>query len=136
MDKIVKQGNKIEIVVETNDADSILYFIINSKGKIQSTEELKINEDKVVINITSEESKKLKVGANSIKIFAISNSVLKPDFYESSFLVSEINLEEPKMTVDSSDIKSENNYDIWIVGIIVIAITISITAYLKIQSKP
>ena len=96
MDKIVKQGNKIEIVVETNDADSILYFIINSKGKIQSTEELKINEDKVVINITSEESKKLKVGANSIKIFAISNSVLKPDFYESSFLVSEINLEEPK----------------------------------------
>ena len=34
------------------------------------------------------------------------------------------------------DIKSENNYDIWIVGIIVIAITISITAYLKIQSKP
>jgi len=136
MDKIVKQGNKIEIVVETNDADSILYFIINSKGKIQSTEELKINEGKAVINMTSEESKKLKVGANSIKIFAISNSVLKPDFYESSFLVSEINLEEPKMTVDSSNIENEINYDIWIIGIIVIVITISITAYLKIQSKP
>jgi len=136
MDKIVKQGNNIEIIVETNDADSILYFIINNKGKIQSTEELKINEGKVIINITSEESEKLKVGANSIKIFAISNSVLKPDFYESSFLVSEINLEEPKMTVDSSNIENEINYDIWIIGIIVIVITISITAYLKIQSKP
>ena len=110
--------------------------IINSKGKIQSTEELKINEGKAVINMTSEESKKLKAGANSIKIFAISNSVLKPDFYESSFLVSEINLEEPKMTVDSSNIENEINYDIWIIGIIVIVITISITAYLKIQSKP
>ena len=33
MDKIVKQGNNMEIIVETNDADSILYFIINSKEK-------------------------------------------------------------------------------------------------------
>ena len=136
MDKIVKQGNKIEIVVETNDVDSILYFIINSKGKIQSTEELKINDGKVVINITSKQSEKLKVRANSIKIFAISNSVLKPDFYESSFLVSEINLEEPKMTVDSSNIENEINYNTWIIGIIVIVVIISITAYLKIQSKP
>jgi len=136
MDKIIQQGNNIEIIVETNDADSILYFILNSKGKIQSTQELKINEDKVVIDMTSEESKKLKVGATSIKIFAISNSVLKPDFYESSFLVSEMNLEEPKIVVDSSNIKNEINYDIWIIGAIVIVIITSITAYLKIQSKP
>jgi len=136
MDKIVQQGSNIEIMVETNDADSILYFIINSKGKIQSTEELKINGSKVVINITSEELEKLKVGANSIKIFAISNSVLKPDLYESSFLVSQMNLEEPKIVVDSSNIESEINYDAWIVGIIIIVITISITVYLKIQSKP
>jgi len=40
------------------------------------------------------------------------------------------------MTVDSSNIENEINYDIWIIGIIVIMITISITAYLKIQSKP
>ena len=136
MDKIVQQGNNIEIIVETNDTDSILYFIINSKGKIQSTEELKINEGEVVINITSEESEKLEVGANSIKIFAISNSVLKPDFYESSFLVSEISLEEPKIEVDLSNIENKINYDIWVIGIIVIMIIISITAYLKIQSKP
>jgi len=136
MDKIVQQGSNIEIIVETNDADSILYFIINSKGKIQSTEELKINGSKVVINITSEESEKLKVGANSIKIFAISNSVLKPDFYELSFLVSEMNLEEPKIVVESSNIENEINYDVWVIGIIVIVIIISITAYIKIQSKP
>ena len=136
MDKIVKQGSNIEIIVETNDADSILYFIINSKGKIQSTEELKINDGKVVINITSKQSEKLKVGANSIKIFAISNSVLKPDFYESSFLVSKMNLEEPKTVVDSSNIENEINYNTWMIGIIVIVVIMSITAYLKIQSKP
>jgi peptide/nickel transport system substrate-binding protein len=136
MDKIVKQGKNIEIIVETNNADSILYFIINSKGKIQSTEKLKMYEDKVLINITSEESEKLQVGANSIKIFAMSNLVLKPDFYESSFLVSETNLEELKITIDSSNIENKINYNIWIIGIIGIVIIIAIITYLKIQSKP
>jgi len=136
MDKIVQQGNNIEIIVETTNTDSILYFIINNKGKIQSTEELKIDEDKIAINITSKESEKLKVGANSIKIFAISDSVLKPDFYESSFLVTETNLQEPKTIVNSSNIENKINYDIWVIGIIVIVIIIGITVYLKIYSKP
>ncbi len=136
IDKIVQQGEKIEVIVNTDNADSILYFIINSKEKIQFTKELKINENKAAINITSKESEKLQVGANSIKIFAISNSVLKPDFYESSFLVSETNLEEPKTTIDSSNIENEINYNIWIIGFIVIVIIIVITLYLKIYSKP
>ncbi|HJJ24504.1 MAG: ABC transporter substrate-binding protein [Crenarchaeota archaeon] len=136
IDKIIQQGNNIEINVETNDADSILYFVIDSQGKIQSTGELEINQNKTVIKITSEESKKLQLGANSIKIFAISNSVLKPDFYESSFLVSENNLDEPKIIVDTSNIKNEINYDMLIVGIIVMIAIILIVKYLKNQSKP
>ena len=76
------------------------------------------------------------MGANTIKIFAISNLVLKPDFYESNFLISEMNVEEPKTIVNSSNIENEINYDIWIIGIIVIVIIVSITVYLKIQSKP
>ncbi len=135
IDKIIQQGNNIEINVETNDADSILYFVIDSQGKIQSTGELEIDQNKTVIKITSEESKKLQLGANSIKIFAISNSVLKPDFYESSFLLSENNLDEPKIIVDTSNIKNEINYDILIVGIIVMIAIILIVKYLKNQSK-
>ncbi len=136
IDKIIQQGNNIEINVETNDADSILYFVIDSQGKIQSTGELEIDQNKTVIKITSEESKKLQLGANSIKIFAISNSVLKPDFYESSFLLSENNLDEPKIIVDTSNIKNEINYDILIVGIIVMIAIILIVKYLKNQSNP
>ena len=47
-----------------------------------------------------------------------------------------MNLEEPKTVVDSSNIENEINYNIWVIGIIVIVIIILITAYLKIQSKP
>ena len=41
----------------SNDADSILYFVIDSQGKIQSTGELEIDQNKTVIKITSEEYK-------------------------------------------------------------------------------
>ena len=37
----------------------------------------------------ADESNQLGIGANNIKIFAISDSVLKPDFYESSFIVTD-----------------------------------------------
>ena len=62
---------------------------MDSKGSIQASEKLNLEENEVVIKIASEITSKLQTGANSIKVFAISNSVLKPDFYESSFLVTE-----------------------------------------------
>ena len=136
MDKIMQQGKSIEIIIETDNADSILYFIIDSKGEIQHTEELKIKENTTIIKITSRESEELQVGANSLKMFAISNSVLKPDFYESSFLVSQTNVDEPKLIINSSNIENKINYQIWIIVIVVILVIVSITAYLKIQSKP
>ncbi|MBT6807118.1 MAG: ABC transporter substrate-binding protein, partial [Nitrosopumilus sp.] len=93
MSKAVQYGKNIEIVIETEKTDSILYFLIDSKGKIQASEKLNVNENTVSIEITSNMTKNLQIGANSIKIFAISNSVLKPDFYESSFLVTEKKIE-------------------------------------------
>ena len=125
----------MEFIVETKEANSILYFIMDSKGKIQSSEKLDIDKDKVTIKITSEVTKKLQIGANNIKIFAISDSVLKPDFYESSFLVTKNNLEIPQTTINVENIENEINYNIWIIPILII---VGIVAYLKIkhQSKP
>jgi peptide/nickel transport system substrate-binding protein len=138
IDKIIQQEKDVEIIVETKDTDSILYFIIDSRGKIQSTEELKIVGNKNNIKITTEELKKLQLGANSIKIFAISNSVLKPDFYESSFLVSETNSEMSTVTTDSINFENESNYNIGLITIAVIIGSIIITILLKTkyQIKP
>jgi peptide/nickel transport system substrate-binding protein len=138
MNKIIQQDKDIEIIVETKEADSILYFLIDSKGKIQFTEKLKINDHKTVIKITSEKLKKLQLGANSIKIFAISNSVLKPDFYESSFLLSESDLDESRLIIDQVNFEDKINYNIMIVGIILIIGIIGIIVFLKIkyQSNP
>jgi len=135
MDKIIQQGKGVDIEIKTENASSVLYFLIDSEGKIQASEELDINEDKITIEISADVTKKLKIGANNIKIFIISDSVLKPDFYESSFLVSKNNLELPNITTNTIEMKEEIDYNIWIIPIIMI---IGIVLYLKIkhQSKP
>jgi len=138
MNKIIQYGEKGDISIETENADSILYFLMDTKGKIQASEKLNVKENKVAIKMTSEITKKLQPGANSIKVFAISNSVLKPDFYESSFLISKNNLELPSAMINTSNIENEKDHNMWIIPIILIITIIGVIAYAKIkyQSKP
>jgi peptide/nickel transport system substrate-binding protein len=132
MSKAVQYGKNIEIVIETEKTDSILYFLIDSKGKIQASEKLNVNENTVSIEITSNMTKNLQIGANSIKIFAISNSVLKPDFYESSFLVTEKKIELYNNIIDIEYKEEETDYSVLIIPIGVI---IGIVIYLKIKAN-
>ena len=60
----------------------------NNKGELVSSEIIEVEEKSTMIKIPREITKELGMGANDLKIFAISNSVLKPDFYSTSFLVS------------------------------------------------
>ena len=139
MEKIIQKGGNSEIIVETVEANSILYFIIDSKGEIQESKKLEIKENKIKIEITSEVTGKLQPGANSIKVFAISDSVLKPDFYESSFLVSETDSNIPSLIINPSDVEKKIDYNMWLIPIsITIIIIIGVTVYLKTkyQSKP
>ncbi len=135
MSKAIQYGKNMEVVIETEKTDSILYFLIDSKGKIQASEKLNVKGDTVSIEIVSDMTKNLQIGANSIKIFAISNSVLKPDFYESSFLVTEKNLELHNNVIKIENKEDKIDYNIWIIPIVLV---IGIAIYLKIkyQSKP
>jgi peptide/nickel transport system substrate-binding protein len=132
MERIIQKDEGFQIEVEAENTDFIRYFLINSEGKITSTETIKINEKNATITLSSEKTKELGIGANNIKIFAISDSVLKPDFYESSFIVTKEKTELPINSVD--DVKFiENNadYKIWIIPIIGI---IGIIIYIKKRS--
>ena len=133
MEKIIQKDEGFQIEIEAENTDFIRYFLINSEGKITSTETIKINEKNTIITLSSEKTKELGIGANNIKIFAISDSVLKPDFYESSFIVTKEKIELPINSID--DVKFiENNvdYKIWIIPIIVI---IGSIIYIKKRSQ-
>ena len=131
MQKIIQQGESTEINIETEGVTSLLYFILDSEGRIQISEKSEINENKLNINLTSDITKKLQSGTNQIKIFGISNSVLKPDIYETNFIITKEKSEIPKTEINIQNIESEINYDVWVIGIIIAAIIIAITIFLK-----
>jgi peptide/nickel transport system substrate-binding protein len=130
MNKVIQKGEEFTLTVETRNSDSILYFLTDSqKGKITSRVQ-NIDSPTTIINISSEESSQLNTGTSNIKIFAISNSVLKPDFYESSFIVTEKASELPEINYENTKF-SEKESEYWIWVAVLIAIILGIVIYLK-----
>ena len=131
IEKIIQQGESTQINIETEGVTSLLYFILDNEGEIQKSEELEIIENQIIIKLTSEDTKKMKIGTNQIKIFGVSNSVLKPDIYETNFLITNEKLDIPKTEINIQTIGNEINYDVWIIVITIAAIIIGITLFLK-----
>ena len=134
--QVIQRGDEISIRVETRNADSILYFLTNGSGEsiISDSQDVQKKDNTAVISISPESSGKLGIGANNIKIFAISNSVLKPDFHEMSFIASENAASLPENSNDGDIVfsKTESGYEMWVVVvaviIIIIVVIISATA--------
>ena len=129
--KIIQQGESIQISLETEGVTSLLYFILDSEGRIQISEESEINENRLNINLTSDITKKLQLGTNQIKIFGISNSVLKPDIYETNLIITKEKSEIPKTEINIKNIESKINYDVLVIGITITVIIIGVIIFLK-----
>ncbi|MEK0319363.1 MAG: ABC transporter substrate-binding protein, partial [Nitrosopumilus sp.] len=129
MKNIIQRGEEFVMRVEADHSDSIRYFLTNSEGKMVSSDTLKIEGSGITIRVPSEKTKDLGIGANNIKIFAISNSVLKPDFYESSFIVTNYETKLPTSLYDNIEFTEDKpEYGVWIIPILLI---IGIVIYLK-----
>jgi len=127
--KVIKKGDELKIGIKTVNSDSILYFLTNNEGVLVATESFKVIDGDMSINVSAEQTKKLGIGANNIKIFAMSNSVLKPDYFESSFIVTNEKIELPTSNTDMIEFsEDESNYEILIIPIIII---VGIIIYLK-----
>jgi len=136
MKNIIQKGEKLDIIVSADNSDSILYFLTSSDGNMIASKTLKLNEGNIVMSVSAEITRKLGIGANNIKIFAISDSVLKPDFYESSFIVTGVKTELPSSTLDNVKFtENKTEYEFFIIPIIIV---IAIIIYLKMKyhNKP
>ena len=126
----IQKGNDLEINIESSHTDSILYFLIGGDGELASSESIKVEKNSTRIKIPREITEKLNTGANDLKIFAISNSVLKPDYYSTSFLTVENEVSLPEITQKDIEFNKNNSLEIiwFIVPVIIISI---ITIYVK-----
>ena len=127
--KVIQRGEEMDIGVETKNSDSVMYFLTNSRGENIISETQTIKDDNATVKISQADTNRLDIGANNIKIFATSNSVLKPDFYESGFIVIDSEADLPvKHSEDMEFSKKESEYWLWIIPIIALVV---IAAYLK-----
>ena len=127
---IVQQGEEMKIKVETRNTDIIRYFLTNNEGIMILSDTLEVDGQTTTIHIAPKDTKNLGHGGSDIKIFAISNNVLKPDFYESSFIVTENKSELPVREINDINIV-ENNPKYEIAIILGILIIIGIFIYFK-----
>jgi peptide/nickel transport system substrate-binding protein len=131
---LIQKDEEFNFSIETSQADSILYFLNNNKGELVSSEIIEVEEKSTKIKIPREITKELGMGANDLKIFAISNSVLKPDFYSTSFLVTGYQNQLPEISQDSIQFEEDKDEFLWMV-IPIIGIIIASAVYLRKRSK-
>ena len=132
---VVNLGKPFYIQVQAMDSSKIHYFITNSKGEtvasgVNSPFVSYNNENIYEITISEEESSHLRVGANTLKVFASSNEVLRPDTYTTSFLVVEGQPSLPDVPILQSESKTEGisyaGIISIIIGVIIVGIIISV----------
>lgn len=128
--KIIQKNTELQIQIDTIQTDSILYFLNNNKGERIASDTIPVTDDSTTITISEKTTKELGIGANDLKIFAISDSVLKPDFYSTSFLAIENQSSMPTTTQDKMQFLEDEELILWIL-ILIIIIAIGASVYLK-----
>jgi peptide/nickel transport system substrate-binding protein len=126
---IIEKGTELEIYIDVQQTDSILYFLTDNNNNSIS-ESINIDNNSTKIRISGEKIKELGIGAKDLKIFAISNSVLKPDYYSSSFLIVENNVKLPELNQKNVEFNQNDSFELaWL--IVPVIITIGTIIYIK-----
>ena len=132
---VVDLKKELSVRVHTTDSSAIHYFISNSKGETDTSGVKSISNGLSEIGLTEEEILQLDVGANTLKVFASSEEALRPDIYETSFLVVEGQTELPTVTISEVEASSDGTSYTGIVLAIIGAIKVGIIVYIRRKRK-
>lgn len=135
----VVRGSKLEIPIQTSDASLLYYFVSGASGEQVDGGILEIQNDSVVLAFSEEITSKMASGGNDLKLYAISNSVLRPDIYATSFVAvdsDEGNMAETVLSQSSVETKKVDNLGIMsiLVGAVIIGIIYSLRRKRKLKS--
>ncbi|HET8719604.1 MAG TPA: ABC transporter substrate-binding protein [Candidatus Nitrosotenuis sp.] len=103
--KLVK-NQTAEIPIRTTNASHLYYFVTDAAGNQEDYGILNIKSDDATIVLPKDLTGKMTLGGNDLKVYAISDSVLRPDIYATSFLV--VDSDEGEM---STSVLSEGGND-------------------------
>ena len=127
LNEVIQKGIKLDIPIKTKNSTEIHYFLSNSQGEIVTSGMKNVYDNNVTITIESDEMEDLPLGPNTLKIFAGSDTVLRPYEFSMSFLVVEPGTQLPEYTIHNEFLDTQDtDYTILIVTIFLIIIGIII----------
>ena len=132
---VVNLGNSFTIQVQAEDSSKIHYFVSNSRGETVSSGINSIHNNLSEIMITEEDASNLNVGANTLKIFASSDEVLRPDTYTTSFLVVEGQDALPLVPILQAEGETEETSHVGMVSLIIGAVIVGIIISIRRKRK-
>ena len=128
---VITQQSKLSIPIKAMDASKINYFFTNSEGQSVASGIQSIDSEKIILSLSEEEANKLTIGANDLKVFAVSDSVLRPDIYTASFLVSSDSSQLPEFPLGEITSEEEKSEYISIISITLGVIIVGTILYLR-----
>ena len=132
---VVDLKKPLSILVKTTDSSTIHYFISNPKGETVASGIKPVDNNLSEIILAEEETSRLAVGANTLKIFSSSDEALRPDVYDTSFLVVEGQTELPTVPISQTESSSEDTSYTGIVFIVIGVIIVGIIVYIRRKRK-
>ena len=132
---VVDLKKPLSILVKTTDSSAIHYFISNPKGETVASGIKPVDNNLSEIILPEEETSHFVVGANTLKIFSSSDEALRPDVYDTSFLVVEGQTKLPTVPISQTESSSEDTSDAGILSIIFGAIIVGIIVYIRRKRK-
>ncbi len=120
---VIKQGSILNIPIITEDVSKIDYFFTNNQGESVAADTKLLDSKSTILTLSEKQTSKFGIGANDLKIFAVSEEVLRPDIYSVSFLVVSNSAELPEIPLSDIQINEQNN-DFTSIGMIILGIII------------
>jgi len=122
---VIKKGDILTIPISTQNASKIDYFFTNSQGDSVASGTQLVDFGKTILTLSEEQTDKFGIGANDLKVFAVSESVLRPDIYSVSFLAVSDSTQLPEISLtDIQNAEKKNEYvsiAALVIGIIIVA---------------
>ena len=134
--ELVVKGEELSIQIQTKDTTRIQYFLTNSEGNIVESGVEQVSGKQTTLTLSEEKTERFLIGANDLKVFAMSDTVLRPDIFSTSFLVVDNPTQElpkPAFSETQQSQISTNNYGYLV--IVAGAIAIGILLYVKSKSN-
>lgn len=116
----VTKGHRVEIPIQTSGASLLHYFVSTAAGDPVASGTIPIQNDFATLVFTEETTGKMISGGHDLKLYALSDSVLRPDIYTTSFLVVDSDATNITETIlDKNDTKEKKADSLGIVSILV-----------------